>query len=101
MATTGEVARKLNVTFRQLDYWVRQGWVSPETEGSSNRSIRYWSKADIEKVTLMARMVHAGIDSAKAAKVATVLMANPSDKTRRSIKVGPGVYIVIESDVAK
>lgn len=39
------------ITYRQLDYWVRRGYVTPSvSEGRGHGNPRRWSEADVERV---------------------------------------------------
>lgn len=57
--TTTQVLKRFGgeITYRQLDYWVRQGYVTPSISNAGGYgSVRRWSEDD---VTLVARLAYA------------------------------------------
>ncbi len=61
--TTVEVARLTGVTYRQLDYWDRIGFVRPSVRpatGPGNGGRRY-SEADVETLRLTKRLLDLGV----------------------------------------
>jgi hypothetical protein len=71
------------ITYRQLDYWCRQGYLQPEHLGGSG-VFRQWSKAEVRVVHTMGRLVTAGLLPPVAAKVA-----------RGEREIAPGIRVVI------
>ncbi len=51
--TTTQVLKRFGgeITYRQLDYWVRQGYVTPSiSNGNGSGTPRRWSEADVDQV---------------------------------------------------
>ncbi len=51
--TTTQVLKRFDgeITYRQLDYWVRQGYVTPSiSNGGGSGTPRRWSEADVDRV---------------------------------------------------
>jgi hypothetical protein len=76
------VLERTGATYRQLDYWCRQGYLSPGTPGTG--AVRDWPESEIRAATAMARLTAVGISPGLAARVA---------RAGGSLEVGPGVYI--------
>ena len=59
------------VSYRNLDYWTRQGWLRPENGATpgSGRS-REWPESELEIARRMARLTAAGITASVAAEFA-------------------------------
>lgn len=71
------------VTYRQLDYWVRRGWLRlPPSLGSG--VWRQWPEDEICVAKTMARLVNAGITPAVAARIA-----------RGEQEIAPGVKVLV------
>jgi DNA-binding transcriptional MerR regulator len=51
--TSAQMCRAAGVTYRQLDYWCREGLVRPAVEASGQGSRRRWSRADVGAVTAL------------------------------------------------
>src|SRR5262245_55114017 len=48
--TSHEAAKEAGITYRQLDYWVRQGYVVSAREARGSGSQRKWSDEDIARL---------------------------------------------------
>lgn len=67
--TPAEVCKATGATYRQLDHWIRRGWLTVDhTGGTGNR--REWSSHEITIAALMVRLVNAGLRPEAAARVA-------------------------------
>jgi len=66
LRTSIEVAERIRVSYRQLDHWVRRGYlpIRDLRPGTGNR--RIWSEPEIQRAEAFALMVHAGIRPAFA-----------------------------------
>lgn len=50
----GDVCRQTGVTYRQLDYWVRRGWITPSVYvGNGSGRHRVFSADQVERVATM------------------------------------------------
>jgi hypothetical protein len=63
------IAHGLGITYRQLNYWVKRGYLRPEHDGGSGVA-RRWPAAEAEIARRMSRLISAGIDVAAAAAFA-------------------------------
>lgn len=64
----GEVAKKCNVTEKQLRYWQEAGYINPETVVCGERTYRRYRTADIELVSEIKRLLDLGYMLANAAR---------------------------------
>jgi DNA-binding transcriptional MerR regulator len=56
-----QVCKRAGVTYRQLDYWVRTGVVTPSivhAQGSGRQ--HRWSEADVERVRIINDLLNSG-----------------------------------------
>ncbi len=72
------------LSYRQLDYWARQGYLHPERDGDGSGHARQWSPEELAVAETMARLVAAGIPPATAVRVA-----------RGETEIGPGIRVVV------
>jgi hypothetical protein len=85
--TPSEVCQRTGATYRQLDYWCRQGWLHPDRVGYSvngSGSPRDWPLSEIRAARTMARLVAAGLSPPVAAEVA-----------RGRVDIGDGIRVVV------
>jgi DNA-binding transcriptional MerR regulator len=63
-AISGPKAAELaNITYRQLDYWARQGWVKPSVEpGIGRPGRRIYGPADVVKLAALGHFGRSGAD---------------------------------------
>ena len=69
LASKGSGIPALGISYRQLDFWVRQGYLKP-THGGGSGVPREWPEEEVRVAEAMARLVAAGFRPAVAAKVA-------------------------------
>lgn len=74
-------------TYRQLDTWVRQGYLHPHNNGQGTGNHRYWPPAERRVADLMARLKNAGLDVPTAHRVA-----------RGDRELAPGITITIDGE---
>lgn len=55
------VCRRAGVTYRQLDYWIRTGLVSPTVRAQGSGTIRLFDDADIARVMAIRVLLDHGI----------------------------------------
>lgn len=75
--TTVAVAAHLRVTFRQLDYWVRSGWVPLASKRQGSGVVRLWTREEIATAEAFAALVHAGVAPAVAAEAVPSFLVGP------------------------
>lgn len=68
--STPEVAARCGVTYRQLDYWLRQGLLDGPTGTGTGRG-RAWTCDAANRAVLMAALVRAGFTHAAAGRLAS------------------------------
>ncbi len=71
------------ITYRQLQYWISQGWLRPEGSGGSGNAF-IWSDEEVAVARTMGRLVDAGLAPSVAAKVA-----------RGHVVVAPGIRVEV------
>jgi hypothetical protein len=54
-------------SYRRLDHWVRQGWLSPTDAAPGSGMARTWTPRDLTIVKVMVRLTSVGIPAATAA----------------------------------
>lgn len=61
-----EAAALAGVTYRQLDYWSRKGWVVPAQveRVSAGRQLRRYGEADVLRLAALAHLGRSGLDVA-------------------------------------
>jgi DNA-binding transcriptional MerR regulator len=64
------VEHALGITYRQLDYWTRQGHLKPRQDAPSSGVPRKWPLAELEVARRMARLTDAGLAVERAAAFA-------------------------------
>lgn len=73
-------------TYRQLDYWVRKGYLRVPNATPGSGSWRTWPRREVVVAEKMARLVAAGIPPAVACRVA-----------RGDSEIAPGVRVVVRN----
>ena len=72
--STAEVARLTGLSFRQLDYWDREGFLGPSVERAAGYgSTRRYSFADVVRLRVAARLRAAGVGLPRIRRCAEVL----------------------------
>lgn len=67
---TSEMLRQTNAGYRQVDYWVRQGWLQPLYPASGSGVRRRWPAAEVAIVRRMVQLVRVGMHPRTAAHCA-------------------------------
>lgn len=72
MSTAHTALDVTGVTYRQLDYWTRQGYLKPGPRSvfATSGTRRTWSDRELTIAALMKSLTDAGIDVAQACQVA-------------------------------
>lgn len=69
-----EVAAEAGITYRQLDYWTRNGWLHADVDRPGSGITRDWPLPEIAIARLMGRMTRAGLIPEVAAQAARALV---------------------------
>jgi hypothetical protein len=96
--TTDDVVMRTGITYRRLDSWARLGYLDVPILGQGRAAGRDWPDKEIVAAMLIHKMSEAGVQPVKGHKVARLIVNNPSDKTKRSARIGTGVWIVVETE---
>lgn len=60
--STDEVCRLAHISYRQVDYWIRTGLLTPSIRGAAGSgSQRHFSQADLDRVRVVKALLDAGI----------------------------------------
>jgi hypothetical protein len=86
-------ARAVGVSYRQLDYWTRRGWLRPEREQHGTGYARLWPEVEQRIVRIMARLLAAGFTPEGAARTAR-------EAVELSIPGGEVVIVQVTDDLS-
>jgi len=76
-------------TYRQLDHWVRRGYLNPGNANAGTGNYRQWPAGELRIANLMYRLIQAGLTPAAAARVARAGVGGAAE-------LAPGIRIVID-----
>lgn len=62
-----EVCQRAGVSYRQLDYWSRRGFIPNTAKGSGVP--RQFTETDVDYIEMFAKLVHAGLNHDKVHEV--------------------------------
>lgn len=80
---TVDILRRVNVSYRQLDYWVRRGWLRPDQTIPGPGNPREWTNDELDVAIRMGKLVRAGIApdiAAAAARKGSEVWLSPKVK---------------------
>lgn len=91
-----EIMEFTGATYRQLHYWVRNGWLLPNREPSKKGSLgsgvpRVWPDDELRIAAYMSRLVNAGLEPAIAAQAARDIVASRYP----TVRIAPNVTITV------
>lgn len=85
------------VSYRQLDFWVRQGYVHPDNPAPGSGRSRILTDEEIRVVTLMARLVNgAGFQAMAAAEHARTLLRQSVYGSPMRLELAPGITLEVD-----
>jgi len=84
------------ITYRQLDYWARRGWVSPSVEAGSGRpGRRLYSPADVIRLAALGHFGRSGVDVGQVGpEMASLTVPETGDHL---VVLGPGLDVEVVS----
>lgn len=71
--TGPEAAELAGVSYRQLDYWARRGWVRPSAMATSDDRRRRYRAADLVRLAALGHLGRSGLDVATYARELSAL----------------------------
>lgn len=60
--SSDEVCQQAEITYKQLDYMIRTGYLTPSVPAAGSGSSRRYSEEDLETVMLTAKLLELGVD---------------------------------------
>lgn len=82
------------ITYRQLDYWTRCGYITALHDGGAG-NYRAWANSELAVAALIARLRGAGLELPAAASVARTATEHPGP----ALNLAPGITIHIDPDM--
>ncbi|HYO00047.1 MAG TPA: MerR family transcriptional regulator [Actinomycetota bacterium] len=100
-AISGPKAAELaNITYRQLDYWARQGWVKPSVEAGVGRpGRRIYAPEDVVKLAALGHFGRSGADVGQLGEVIAGLDLSGPPADYLLVASGTGVEMVAAMDL--
>lgn len=96
---SAKVMELTGLSYRQLDYWARKGWLNPVITDRE----RSWPKLQVQKAQIMASLVKIGLHTPDAARISgrvmhVVQQAHQEGKPAKRVLVhmGGGIDIRVE-----
>jgi DNA-binding transcriptional MerR regulator len=69
------------ITYRQLDHWARQGWVTPSVDAGQGRSgRRRYSGRDVVRLALLCKLARSKVNAAQAGPTVAAFSVPESDQ---------------------
>lgn len=92
--TGPQAAKRAGITYRQLDYWCRKGWISQHASAPLGHGIvRQLTRQEVTRINRLAALVNAGMNPQSAA---AALDRAVEDNGNAVIVTGP-VRIVVDA----
>jgi DNA-binding transcriptional MerR regulator len=100
-AISGPMAAELaNITYRQLDYWARQGWVKPSVEAGVGRpGRRIYGPDDVVKLAALGHFGRSGADVGQLGQAISGLSLSGAPDDYLLVASGADMEIVAASDL--
>ena len=90
-----EAARLAAITYRQLDYWARRGWVPPSVEAGTGRpGRRLYSSHDVLRLAALGHLGRSGTDVAQLGPQVAALEL-PADDVDYLVVFGPELSLEV------
>jgi hypothetical protein len=99
---TADVLAVSGVTYRQLDYWARAGYLRPVNERSGSGVHRDWPDLEVAITVLMSRLIEAGMTVPAASVIARDAVGAMWAGTEDVMSVlAPGVVLIITEEASQ
>ena len=100
-AISGPKAADLaNITYRQLDYWARQGWIKPSVEAGVGRpGRRIYAPEDVVKLAALGHFGRSGADVGQLGQVIAGLNLSGCPTDYLLVASGTSMEIVAATDL--
>lgn len=85
-----DVIQRAGVTYRQADFWIRNGHIEVVGGGAGSGHIRVLDQRNATLLVLMGRLTRAGLSVVIAAAVAAAMLDDPG----QPIELGEGLALV-------
>lgn len=82
-----DAQRAARITYRQLDHWTTNGYIRTKTANPGSGNGRVYTEREVRVLTLMAGLVHAGVEPSVASRVARQIVAKGSSRLGRQFTV--------------
>lgn len=87
------MVRRTGLTYRQLDYWTRLGYLVADENRPGSGNVRTFHPGEVAVGTIMRRLVTAGLIVEAAAFIARDI-ADGAD----TVSLGPGLVVTISEE---
>ena len=92
LTSTADVVKQTGATYRQLDYWTKQGWLKPDEPNPGKGQLRSWPNDEVRIARIMVCLVQAGLLPHVAASTArSVVWTGFHD-----YELGPGIRLDLD-----
>lgn len=94
--TTQKVADNTGASTRQLNYWSRMQYVRPKViSGSGPSTGLLWDEKESEIARLMVKLIQVGFTAQRSAKLARLIVENPTPQSGHRISLGHNMKLVV------
>lgn len=93
MIDLDHVLTETRLTYRKLDFWVRQGYLRPDKATPGTGRAREWTNSELAMARLMAGLVDGGFVPSAAAEHARKLRELIEADEPAKIRLGPGITL--------
>ena len=70
-----ELARSTGISYRRIDYWTRQGWLTPTRPGHGSGYARAYDATDVDLLIAVSALTGAGVMPESAFRLARKVIA--------------------------
>jgi len=84
-------------SYRQIDYWVRTGYLRPERGRSGSGHWRRWPESEARIAIVMSRLIRCGFAVPDAARIARAFI----EQRTRSVRLTDGAMLMLSDAIAR